>query len=100
MGLFIDVFTLFPRSLFGLAVTDLDFWLEVPVFAPAHINCTSNYHKYNGGQQSNTYELNHINLIFHEGWADLLAPNFLLGTLTRHLSLSNQGSTIESSLCK
>jgi hypothetical protein len=38
-GLFIDAFTLFPQSLFGLAVPDLGAWLGVSEFKLTHMRC-------------------------------------------------------------
>ncbi len=73
MGLSIDVFTLFTRSLLGLAVPVLGAWLGISRCTLTH-TATSNY-KIHGREA--TYiqmHLNHINLIYTWGSDGLTAP--------------------------
>ncbi len=68
MEMFIDAFTLFPWSLFGLAVLDLGAWLAVSEFTHTHTHTAgSNYHIHDGIALQVQYievSFNHINIIY------------------------------------
>jgi hypothetical protein len=64
MRLFVDAFTLFPQSLFGLAVPNLGALLGVLSPHTHSYTATNNYHIYDGIATQLHMRFNHINLMY------------------------------------
>ncbi len=97
MGLFIDAFTLFPRSLFGLAVPDLGARLEVPS-SHMRIYSVTSVITSTTRQQWETLELNH-NSHTHKGQSDLLAPNISVGNNKNKWQISSSCPSVSILWC-
>jgi hypothetical protein len=74
MGLFIDAFTLFLRSPFGLAVPDWVLGLEIPSSSTHTLTAISNYHMHEEIATQIHVHLDHINSTYSRGPDGLADP--------------------------